>query len=260
MLAVKERSLPCADFMCVWNVSHCRMIRVNGAFLSRSREGSERFGICCCAMVGPAGCPTAITCEPVHRCVICSDGMCAWQGGGGEERARMPSWDPQDPKALGAGGSGRGRPLTIAADDACVLIMPAVALQPAQRRAVGQRGLCPRALHLVQHDRARSWWDSGEDRGWSGGRGSQPQEDGPMNGTAPLRSRQRTVTFTAQQWQNPLPPVPSKRLCVTSIPLRGVSAFVDVFYQIQSGDSARVWVRIYDCELRPSASLPSHKA
>ena len=44
--------------------------------------------------------------------------------------------------------------LTVGADHAGVLIVSAVAPQPAQGLALGQRRLCPRALHLVQHDRA----------------------------------------------------------------------------------------------------------
>lgn len=55
---------------------------------------------------------------------------------------------------------GAGALLTVGADHTSILPVSAVALQPAQGAAVGQRGLCPRALHLVQHDRARSWWHS----------------------------------------------------------------------------------------------------
>lgn len=122
--------------------------------------------------------------SPAHLCSGVSPACAPGGAGGGRD------YRPQDPRTLApgqGGGSGAGHaPPTVAADDAGVLIVSAVALQPAQGRAVGQRGLRPRALHLVQHDRARSWRDDREAGDWGGGGGgSQPQRAGAANRAVP---------------------------------------------------------------------------
>lgn len=93
----------------------------------------------------------------------------------------------------GAPGRGRTCPgLTIGADHTGVLTVLAMALQPAQGPALSQRWLRPRALHLVQHDRARAWWHSKEDGGWEGGAGALcPGGKGLCTGAAPPEALQR---------------------------------------------------------------------
>lgn len=121
-----------------------------------------------------------------------------WGGQFGIAAARGGLWRLFCP--LPARGHHRGAPrrgracpgLTIGADHAGVLTVLAMALQPAQGPAVSQRRLRPRALHLVQHDRARAWWHSKEDGGWEEGAGAlRPGGKGLCTGAAPPEALQR---------------------------------------------------------------------
>lgn len=125
-----------------------------------------------------------------------------------------PLWARGRPRGTCCGG--RVCPgLTVGADGAGVLTVPAPALQPAQRRAVGQRGLRPRALHLVQHDRAGAWWYHKEDGGLGGAWG-----EGPGHGLLPQKPCKGRRAATGEElwasrpalrpWRSiPTPPTPS---------------------------------------------------